>query len=67
MVHTDGLLGCREGLAQHLTAEDGPPPEILALPAEDVLLDRLEREELDELLKGVVHVFRFHRENGQRT
>ena len=47
----NGLHRGRERLAEHLTAEDRAPAEILALPAEEILLDALEREQLDELLE----------------
>ena len=45
----DRLLRRRERLAEDLTAEDVAPPEVLALSAEEVLLDAFEPEEVEEL------------------
>ena len=40
-----------ERLPEDLAAEDGAPAEVLALAAEEVLFDALEREQLDELVE----------------
>ena len=50
----DRLHGRRERLTEHLAAEHRAPAEILALAAEEVLLDALEREELDELVEDAL-------------
>ena len=43
-----------ERLTEHLAAEHRSPPEVLALAAEEVLLDSLEGEELDELVEDAL-------------
>jgi hypothetical protein len=48
------LDGGGERLPEDLTAKDGAPTEVLALPAEQVLLDPLEAEEIDELAEDVL-------------
>ena len=45
----------RERLTEDLPAEDRAPAEILALAAEQVLFDLLEREELDQLVEDFRH------------
>jgi hypothetical protein len=44
-----GLHRRGQGLSEHLPAEDGAPPEILALSSEEVLFQTLEREELHQV------------------
>src|SRR5581483_3541312 len=47
-------LRCRgEGLGDHLTAKDGAPPEVLALPSEEVFFNLLERQQLHQLIENV--------------
>ena len=50
-----GLHGGRQRLPEHLPAEHRAPAEVLALPAEQVLLDSLEREQIEEPLEDVGH------------
>ncbi len=50
----DGLLGGRERLADDLAAEDPAPAEVLAVTAEDVLLDALELEDRHQLVDEVL-------------
>ena len=61
----DGLLGRRQRLTQHLAAEHAPPAQVLALPAEDVLLDALEAQDLDQLGQDVAH--RYSEPSGARA
>ena len=51
-VRRDRLRRGREGLPEHLSAEDGPPPEVLAFAAKQVAIDALEREQVDQVLQG---------------
>ena len=50
----NGLVGRRKGLAQHLSAEDAPKTEILALAAENIFLDLLQLQEIEQLSQ---HIF----------
>jgi hypothetical protein len=60
----DGLHRSRERLTEDLTAEHGAPAEVLALAAEEVLLDSLEGEEIDELVEDVLRHGRRRGESG---
>ncbi len=51
----DRVHGRGERLAEDLATEDRPPPEVLALAAEQVLFDALEREELHQLVQDLRH------------
>jgi hypothetical protein len=50
-----GLLGGREGLAEHLPPKYGPPTKILALPSKRILREAFEGEQIDQLLEDGAH------------
>ena len=54
-IRRDGLDGGRERLPENLPTEDLPPPQILGLAAEEVLLDPLERQQVQELAEHGSH------------
>src|SRR5580692_3108889 len=50
-----GLRRGRQRLPEDLSAEDGPPAEVLAVAAKEIAVDALEGEEVDEVLEDGLH------------